>query len=522
MKSNYPIIIAFVLLQGYLAMVPHLFAGSIPGGRSPDEPRANNDPVVIDTLDLFLMEPANGVQFYKDDIILFSNSKYRQKMLPDHISFGRFGTFLVNPDSPNASRNRTFVEDNLFPVMPEEMSFTGDYRILYYSAAGRDERTASTRKIFMIPVEEDRSSGQLRLNPSDIETLPFCTGFNNYMHPAAAPDNSFLVYASDSRSSLGGYDLYLVRYSGNKWSDPVNLGKEINTKQDELYPFIDSDFNLYFSSGGHSGFGGLDIYMCRYQGDGWSKPVNLMEPINTRHDEAAITFDRSGRSGYFSVINRPGGLDSRLFRMHSEGSEKLSGVLFLSAQERYSSLSGDLLTGAGDEPVTVIGIPSGENEKKEFPAETTVTAKVTEEKKEKAAETETVKAIPVRKAEEVSTARQAAEPTPVKQEQVTPPVARTETTPAEPEADKEAVVFRVQIVSSSKPKTNYRVNIDGRIYPAFEYYYKGAYRYTVGAFSSAGEADAFKNRCRKAGYSQAFVAAFINDERVTDPSVFKQ
>ena len=101
-------------------------------------------------------------------------------------------------------------------------------------------------------------------------------------------------------------------------------------------------------------------------------------------------------------------------------------------------------------------------------------------------------------------------------------VAAIEEKPEEKVEDTETVFFRVQITSSSKPKANYKVTVDGKSYPTFEYLYKGAYRYTVGNFTTTREANAFKSKCRTSGFSQAFVAAFINDVRETDPAVFKR
>jgi hypothetical protein len=91
------------------------------------------------------------------------------------------------------------------------------------------------------------------------------------------------------------------------------------------------------------------------------------------------------------------------------------------------------------------------------------------------------------------------------------------------EEDREGVViFRVQISSSTSSRGDKQIVIDGKSYEPFEYFYVGAYRQCVGSFRNLDEANAFKNRCRTAGYSQAFVAAFINDERVTDPAVFRR
>jgi hypothetical protein len=107
------------------------------------------------------------------------------------------------------------------------------------------------------------------------------------------------------------------------------------------------------------------------------------------------------------------------------------------------------------------------------------------------------------------------------EEQVTEP--ETEKLSDDPvKEEKNVVVFRVQITSSTKPVDNKQVVIDGKSYELFEYYYVGAYRQCVGSFPDLDEAITFQNRCRALGFNQAFVAAFINNERITDPAVFRR
>jgi len=83
------------------------------------------------------------------------------------------------------------------------------------------------------------------------------------------------------------------------------------------------------------------------------------------------------------------------------------------------------------------------------------------------------------------------------------------------------VIFRVQVLSSIKPQINKQIIINGKSYNTFEYYYLKEFRYTIGEFSTLSPAKAFQNTLRKSGYPQAFVVAFKNNVRSTDPSLFK-
>jgi hypothetical protein len=108
----------------------------------------------------------------------------------------------------------------------------------------------------------------------------------------------------------------------------------------------------------------------------------------------------------------------------------------------------------------------------------------------------------------------------------TPEVKESLVIPAVPEtggkSDPDRLNFRVQILSSTKPHSRNQVTVDGKIYSTFEYFYKGAYRITVGEFPTVQEANAFRARCKSSGFTQSFVAAFRGEVRETDPSVFRQ
>lgn len=145
----------------------------------------------------------------------------------------------------------------------------------------------------------------------EVTVLPFCdVDSANYAHPALSPDGNKLYFTSDREGGYGGYDLYVVNYvkRGRTWSDPINLGTTINTEKDEMFPYYNShDNSLYFSSNGHIGMGGLDIFKSEGTGSDWSEPENLRFPLNTGADDFGITFDNNDQFHGFFSSNRPGG-----------------------------------------------------------------------------------------------------------------------------------------------------------------------------------------------------------------------
>lgn len=142
---------------------------------------------------------------------------------------------------------------------------------------------------------------------SESQLLPFCLDSFNSGQPTFSKDGT-LYFSSDMPGGFGGKDLYKVTYNRKtkKWGDPVNLGAEINTEMNEVFPFIHPNGTLYFSSDGYSGMGRLDVFFSRNTNGAWSRPVNMKAPVNSGGDDFAIVLDESTENGYFSS-NREGG-----------------------------------------------------------------------------------------------------------------------------------------------------------------------------------------------------------------------
>ncbi len=127
--------------------------------------------------------------------------------------------------------------------------------------------------------------------------------------PTLSSDELTIYFSSDRKGGAGGNDIWVaVRKSKNApFGYPIDLGPNINTKGDEMFPFLRGDTVLYFSSNGHGGMGGLDIFKSKIDSSGhWGKPVNLKYPINSTYDDFGIVFDPTESWGYLSS-NRKGG-----------------------------------------------------------------------------------------------------------------------------------------------------------------------------------------------------------------------
>ena len=136
----------------------------------------------------------------------------------------------------------------------------------------------------------------------------------NVTTPFLSPDGNKLYFASDNPDGYGGMDLYYIKWKGNYWGgDPVNLGPDINTAGNEAYPFINRSGELMFSSDGHGGMGGKDIFFSRKSGDEWLPVVHIDAPINSEHDDFGIITGPLMNEGYFSS-DRDGSVDVYHFK----------------------------------------------------------------------------------------------------------------------------------------------------------------------------------------------------------------
>ncbi|HVA98762.1 MAG TPA: hypothetical protein VNG53_07705, partial [Bacteroidia bacterium] len=165
-------------------------------------------------------------------------------------------------------------------------------RVIYFTRCGVVKNSQSKCQIYMA---DKKGSGW-----GDPQLLPFNVDSFTYGHPSISQDGMTLFFASDMPGGQGGKDIWFSKYDKKtkKWGAPINAGPEINTPGDEMYPYIREDGTLYFSSNGHLGMGGLDIYSAQKIGDDkWGKVANMLYPINSSGDDFAIIFDGNNERG---------------------------------------------------------------------------------------------------------------------------------------------------------------------------------------------------------------------------------
>ncbi|MDT8400052.1 MAG: OmpA family protein [Bacteroidales bacterium] len=178
------------------------------------------------------------------------------------------------------------------------VSFSSDFRQIYYTlceVGNRENRGC----VIMTAVRNEDGWSQ----PERLDVLPDSLVA---AHPAISPDGLTLYFVSQLPDGYGGKDIYFATRAsaGDQWSRPENIGPGINTRGDEMFPYVRSDGSLYFSSNGHIGMGGLDIFKAELQADGRWLVDNMRYPINSNADDFGISFQSENETGLFSSTRK--------------------------------------------------------------------------------------------------------------------------------------------------------------------------------------------------------------------------
>ena len=172
-------------------------------------------------------------------------------------------------------------------------SFTPDGNTMYYTYCTQAPEGDRTAEIYM----SSRSSAKWGKG-SKVEILK--DSVTALAHPSVSPDGRWLYFVSDAVGGQGGKDIFRARINGNDFGPMENLGPEINTPGDELFPYVRDSVTLYFASNGHPGMGGLDIFRATLDSTEHWHVENMRSPINSNGDDFGITFEGVHERGFFS------------------------------------------------------------------------------------------------------------------------------------------------------------------------------------------------------------------------------
>jgi outer membrane protein OmpA-like peptidoglycan-associated protein len=250
--------------------------------------------------------------FYKKGLVYCSNSMNTSLVSIKSENEALFNLVYTELKDSGDWKTPVLLAEELTTILNEgPASFTADQNRIYYARNLQTE--GKLRKI-------NDPSNTLGIYSADlvqgkwvnISGFEFNSESYSVGTPALSPDGQRLYFASDKPGSYGGTDLYYSDRIMNKWSEPVNLGPEINSKYNESYPFIDESGRLFFASDKPGGNGGKDIYYSLELNGTWLYPIHLDREINSGKDDFGFITDKNFEKGYFSS-NRKSGMNIYYF-----------------------------------------------------------------------------------------------------------------------------------------------------------------------------------------------------------------
>mgnify|MGYP001825945851 CR=1 FL=1 len=246
-----------------------------------------------------------GLSYLENDKVVFAAAKNRDSLLYTWNELPYLDLYSATLSEENKVENIVPFSDAINTDNHESNAvFTKDGKTMYFNRTKIVNRTKTDRgKIAQVSIyRADLVDGVW----TNIVELPFSSDGYSVEHPALGKDEKTLYFSSDMPGTLGSFDIYKVAiYDDGTYGEPENLGPNVNTKHREQFPFISEYDILYFSSNGHLGFGGLDVFRSIIINNEFSKPVNLGTPVNSSFDDFAYAVIENEDEGNVSS-NRSG------------------------------------------------------------------------------------------------------------------------------------------------------------------------------------------------------------------------
>jgi len=172
--------------------------------------------------------------------------------------------------------------------------------VLYFTSSRKVDKKDRGTKIYSIAMQGDEWGEMQKI---DIVPDSLSVG-----HPSISDDGETMYFASDMDGGYGGNDIWMVKLEEGQWGSPVNMGGDINTDKDEIFPYMRDNGMLYFASDRLEGMGGLDLYVAKPRFDVWDVE-NLKYPMNSEADDFSIVFQAGENKGLFASSRNKGNYD---------------------------------------------------------------------------------------------------------------------------------------------------------------------------------------------------------------------
>ncbi len=248
-----------------------------------------------------------GTAFYGDKVVFAASNAavFRQTSQWTGESF--YDLYETKRDSFNLSGKKIFPTPINTKFNESTAAFTEDGNTVYFTRNNYVNKKIGMDSENTILLKILRATKDASGNWGNIIEMPFNSNIHSVAHPALSPDGKYLYFASDMKGTLGSSDIFRVEILEDGYGKPENLGNSVNTSGRESFPFVSKNNVLYFSSDGYPGLGGLDIFAVKlYENGTFSKVLNIGRPGNSADDDFCFVINSDEKIG-FLTSNRPGG-----------------------------------------------------------------------------------------------------------------------------------------------------------------------------------------------------------------------
>lgn len=264
-----------------------------------------------------------GTSFYGEDKLIFAAPAKRKYIInnlwtPNNQPFLDLyeGTIIDNGELINVKKFSSNVNTKFHEA---DVTFTSDKRTVYFTRSNYFEGKYKKDTLGINRLKMFKAKVGANNEWTNIESMPFNDDNYSVGHPTLSEDGNTLYFVSDMPGTLGKTDIFKVAVLGNgMYGRPVNLGPDVNTPEREMFPYIDGNDELYFSSDGREGLGMLDIYMCKLVENGALPAVHLGNNLNSFRDDFAFIINKEKREGYFSSNRSNGKGDDDIYFFKEE------------------------------------------------------------------------------------------------------------------------------------------------------------------------------------------------------------
>jgi hypothetical protein len=246
---------------------------------------------------------------YEDGVVYITESTSVGASSPTDPQGRRlFTMFYYNPKT---GQKRPFIDELVTQRHEGPVSFTEDFSTMVFS----QQRPSGTNRDFdpLGLYFAERVDGRW----VNFRAFEYNDDRAWLFSPALSPDGRYLFFAANFPDGYGGFDLYRCRKQGDSWSEPENLGPDVNSEDEEIYPFYHESGRLCFSSDGHDGhLTGYDLFETTLVDGKWANPIKLMQPFNSLSDDYCAWFSPDLKNGYLTS-NRGSG-SKEIFEFYTD------------------------------------------------------------------------------------------------------------------------------------------------------------------------------------------------------------